>query len=123
MIITTRKTCQAILEISDDIRYAGAINEYGRTMAGILRPGLVPLLKPKQARDEFFIVASILRMRKDLVKALGNLDHITMQYDQAYIVTLQHNGLIYYISINTDVKNISRLIVRIKKAIHAGVKP
>ena len=122
-IASIRSTCQAILEVSDDIRYAGVINEYGRTMAGILRPGVTPILDSKQTRDEFFIVASMLRMRRELVRSVGNLDHITMQYNQIYIVVLQHEGLYYYLSVDVNVENISKLILRVKESIQAGVNP
>jgi len=40
-----RKKCQKILNVSENIRYVGVINEYGRTLTGIIRPGIKPLLK------------------------------------------------------------------------------
>ena len=40
-IIQYRKKCQRILKISKSIRYVGVINQYGRTLTGIIRPGLI----------------------------------------------------------------------------------
>jgi len=37
-IIGYRKKCQKILNVSKNIRYVGVINEYGRTLTGIIRP-------------------------------------------------------------------------------------
>ncbi|MGI0075238.1 MAG: hypothetical protein ACREA5_04765, partial [Nitrosotalea sp.] len=51
-----RKKCQGITELSKSIRYAGLINEYGRTLTGIFKPGLDVLLSNELARDEFFLV-------------------------------------------------------------------
>ncbi|MGI0041537.1 MAG: hypothetical protein ACRD94_06190, partial [Nitrosopumilaceae archaeon] len=45
-----RKKCQKILLISKDIRYVGLINEYGRTMTGMVKKGTSPLLKSDQVR-------------------------------------------------------------------------
>ncbi len=42
-IITYRKKCQKILNLSKSIRYAGIINEYGRTLTGLVRPNTTPL--------------------------------------------------------------------------------
>ena len=50
-----KESCNSILAISQHIRYAGIMNRFGRTLAGNLRKGLVPLLKPDEARNEFFI--------------------------------------------------------------------
>ena len=44
-VVKYRKQCQSILKISKNIRYAGVINVYGRTLTGIVNPKLKPLLK------------------------------------------------------------------------------
>jgi len=50
-IVEYRKKCQSILQISQHVRYAGAINQYGRTLTGIVRSDLTPLLKSEQVKN------------------------------------------------------------------------
>ncbi|MEK0367382.1 MAG: hypothetical protein QQN45_05565, partial [Nitrosopumilus sp.] len=64
-IIKYRKQCQNILKLSNSIRYAGAINVYGRTLTGIIRPDLKPLLKSEQVKNEFFIISTLMSLRKN----------------------------------------------------------
>ena len=52
-----RQLCRDILALSPKIRYAGILNKFGRTLAGQLRKGVVPLLKPDESRNEHFIEA------------------------------------------------------------------
>ncbi len=54
-VIKYKKQCQNILKISNSIRYVGIINVYGRTLTGIVRPDLKPLLKSELIKNEFFI--------------------------------------------------------------------
>jgi len=59
MVTKYRKQCQNILKISTSIRYAGIINVYGRTLTGLVRPNVKPLLKSEQVKNEFFIIIKI----------------------------------------------------------------
>ena len=67
-----RKQCQKILKLSKNIRYAGVINNYGRTLTGIVRPNLKPLLKSEQVKNEFFIVSTLMSLRKESVSTVEN---------------------------------------------------
>lgn len=122
-IVRLRKSCQKVSRISRKIRYVGVINQYGRTLTGILRPDTKPLLSPEHTKNEFFLISSMLNMRRESVRSIGRLDHITLQHEKVYIVLLQKSNHIYYISVDVDVKNISGLILKIKKAVQAGVNP
>ena len=44
-IIGYRKKCQNILKLSKNIRYAGVINVFGRTLAGIIQSEVKPLIR------------------------------------------------------------------------------
>ncbi|HEY4679767.1 MAG TPA: hypothetical protein VIH04_00695, partial [Nitrosarchaeum sp.] len=68
-IVQYRKKCQNILELSDSIRYAGVVNAYGRTLTGIVRPNVKPLLKSEQVKNEFFIISTLMTLRRDTVSA------------------------------------------------------
>ena len=45
-VTQNRKKCEKIMAISKDIRYAGVFNEFGRTIAGKIRPGIKPIFSP-----------------------------------------------------------------------------
>lgn len=114
-----RKKCQAILELSKSIRYVGLINEYGRTLTGIFRPGLATLLSNEPARNEFFLISTMLTMRTKASIALGNLDSAILKHDKVTVAVFQRKEGIYYVSINKSVTPdaVNKIITKIKKII------
>ena len=118
-IIQYRKKCQKILEISKSIRYAGLINEYGTTLTGILKPGLTTLLSREAARNEFFLVSTLLTMRNKASLALGKMDHVVFRHEKITVIVFQRKEGIYYISINknTTPDIVVKIMMKIKKII------
>ena len=116
-VIKYRKQCQNILKISKNIRYAGVINVYGRTLSGIVNPKLKPLLKSEQVKNEFFILSTLMSLRKDTAKTVGKLEHVILQHQKVIILILQKNDITFYISINRNERGIEKLISLIKKII------
>ena len=116
-VAALRKKCQGAASLSAKIRYVGVINEFGRTMTGALRPGTVPILDKRHTHNEFFIMSSLVNMRSGSVRPLGRLDHMTLQHDKVYVVIIPQGRDIFYVSIDVDVRNISGLILKIKKKI------
>jgi len=117
IVVKYRKQCQNILKISTSIRYAGVINVYGRTLTGIVRPDLKPLLKSEQVKNEFFIISTLMSLRKNTASTVGKLEHVILQHQKITIVILQKNDVTYYVSINRKEKNIMNIISLIKKTI------
>jgi hypothetical protein len=70
-----KQECRNILAVSPRIRYAGIINKFGRTLAGGLRKGVVPLLKPDEARNEHFIEATRNQLRTSFEKYIGQEEY------------------------------------------------
>ena len=116
-IIKYRKKCQNILEVSKSIRYAGVINIYGRTLTGIVRSNLKPLLKSEQVKNEFFIISTLMSLRKDTASSVGNLQHVILQHQKVTIVILQKKDITYYVSIDRKEKGLEKIISSIKKTI------
>jgi len=116
-IIKYRKQCQNILKISNSIRYAGIINVYGRTLTGIVKPNLKPLLKSEQIKNEFFIISTLMSLRKNTASTVGKLEHMILQHQKITIVILQKNDITYYISITKREKSLGKIISSIKKII------
>jgi len=116
-VIKYRKQCQNILKSSNSIRYAGVVNAYGRTLTGIIRPNLKPILRSEQVKNEFFVISTLMSLRKDVIDSVGKLEHVILQHQKVTIVVLQKNDITYYVSINRKEKNLEKIISSIKKII------
>lgn len=116
-IIQYRKKCQELLEISKTIRYAGVINSYGRTLTGILRTGLKPLLKSEQVKNEFFVISTLMSLRKNSESSVGKLDHVLLEHQKVSILLINKGDVTYYVSLDRKQKGIDELILKIKKTI------
>ena len=116
-VVNYRKKCQKIIEISKDVRYSGVINAYGRTLAGIVRPDVKPLLKSEQVKNEFFILSTLMNLRKESEKAVGKLNYVLLEHQKVSIVILQKSNQTYYVSIDRKTKNLNETISKIKKII------
>ncbi|MBI3254131.1 MAG: hypothetical protein HYZ56_05510 [Nitrosopumilales archaeon] len=110
-----RKKCQQILNISKLIRYVGVINAYGRTLTGIIQPGIKPLLKSEDAKNEFFIVSNLITLRDSQATVLGDLDYALLKHKKVILIIIPNRNVIFYITIDVNVKPISELISKIKK--------
>ena len=87
-IIKYKKQCQSILKLSNNIRYAGVINAYGRTLTGVIKPNLKPLLKSEEVKNEFFIVSTLISLRQARDGTLGKLDYVILKHSKVNIVIL-----------------------------------
>jgi ABC-type microcin C transport system duplicated ATPase subunit YejF len=116
-IIGYRKKCQKIIQVSKSVRYAGVINAYGRTLAGIVRSDVRPLLKSEQIKNEFFILSTLMNLRKDSENAVGKLNFVLLEHQKVSIVILQKSGMTFYVSIDKKEKNLTSIISKIKKLI------
>lgn len=114
-VIKYRKQCQKILKLSNSVRYAGVINVYGRTLTGIVKPTLKPLLKSEQVKNEFFIISTLMTLRKGPSNAIGKLDYVVLKHDKVSIIAYQKNNITYYISIDAKEKSLDKIIPKIKK--------
>jgi len=117
MVTKYRKQCQNILKISTSIRYAGVINVYGRTLTGLVRPNLKPMLKSEKVKNEFFIISTLMSLRKNTASTVGKLEHLILEHQKITIVVLQRNDMTYYVSINRNEKGLEKIISSIKKII------
>ena len=116
-VIKYRKQCQSILKLSNNIRYAGVINAYGRTLTGLVKPNLKPMLKSEQVKNEFFIMSTLMSLRKETFNTIGKLEHVIFQHQKVIIIRLQKNNITFYVSINKNEKGLEKIISSIKKII------
>ena len=117
LITIHRRKCEDILKCSRDIRYAGCFNEYGRTIAGKIRPGIKPLFSPNLVREEFFAIASTIRLRQKTSKGLGDLQYIMVNHKKINVLVFSKNNITYYITLSPKNPPNSILIGKIQKII------
>ena len=97
-----KQKCHNILAISPRIRYAGIMNKFGRTLAGGLRKGVVPLLKPDEARNEHFIEATRNQFRRNFDKSIGREEYTFTENEKVKILTLSSEDHFYYVTLDKE---------------------
>ena len=112
-----RKKCEDIIKCSRNVRYAGCFNEYGRTIAGKIRPGVKPVFSPNVIREEFFVIASTIKSRQKISKNLGELEYISLNHKKINILLFPKNMITYYITFNQKNPPNSALVNKIRKII------
>jgi hypothetical protein len=109
--------CRQFLELSPKIRYVGLMNNFGRTITGQLRKGVIPLFSPGEARDENFLEATRNQLRKKFEKAIGKTIFTITENEKVKIVTIPMTRGFFYITLEKDVENqeILKIIDSIKR--------
>jgi hypothetical protein len=120
--IKYRQDCRDILALSPKIRYVGIINRFGRTLAGQLRKGIVPLFKTDEARNEFFIEAIRSQLRKSFESSIGKTDYTFTENEKVKILTITKEENIYYVTLDkeTSSEELSIVIESIKNLIDSN---
>jgi hypothetical protein len=114
-----KQECAKILALSPRIRYAGIINKFGRTLAGGLRKGVIPLLKPDEARNEHFVEATRNQFRKNFEKSIGREEYTLTENERVKILTLSSQERFYYITVDkeTSTTEVMKIIEDVKTLI------
>lgn len=100
-----KKLCRQFLELSPKIRYVGLMNNFGRTLSGQLRKGVVPLFSPDEARDENFLEATRNQLRKRFEEAIGKTRFTITENEKVKIVTIPITRGFFYITMEKDTDN------------------
>jgi len=117
-IIRYRKKCQSIIQISNNVRYAGVVNSYGKTLTGIINPSVKPLMKSEVMKNELFIISTLMTLRKESTGVLGKLDNVLLQHQKVSILIFQKNNATYYVTIDRKEDNMTNeIIASIRKII------
>jgi hypothetical protein len=100
----SKEKCQALLNLSSKIRYVGIINDFGRTLAGQLRRGTVPLFKVEEARNEFFIEATRNRLRRHFEYSIGKMEFGITVNEKVIILVVPSvtSSHLYYFTFDKD---------------------
>lgn len=104
--LKNKENCHNLLLLSQRIRYVGLINNFGKTVAGQLRPGLLPLLSVEQAINEHFIDATRNQLRKAFDSTLGaTLYTLTVNIKVITLTFPSRSGGSYYITVDREIGN------------------
>jgi hypothetical protein len=98
----SRENCRKILDLSIKIRYVGILNKFGRTLAGQLRVGIIPLLQADEVRNECFIEATRFQLRKNFESSIGETEFTLTENEKVKTLTLANQSNYYYITIEKD---------------------
>jgi hypothetical protein len=114
-----RENCRRILAISSKIRYVGIMNKFGRTMAGQLRKDMIPLFKPEEARNENFIEATRIQLRKSFEESIGKTEYAFTENEKVKILTFPNESNFYYITLdkNTEFHEFIQIVESVKKLV------
>jgi hypothetical protein len=93
------------------------MNRFGRTLAGGLRKGVVPLLKTEEARNEYFIEATRNQLRRNFEKSIGKTEYTFTENEKVKILTLSSDEHFYYITMDkeTPTADVAKIIEAAKK--------
>jgi hypothetical protein len=114
-----KQECHKILAVSPRIRYAGIMNKFGRTLAGGLRKGVVPLLKPDEARNEHFVEATRNQFRRNFENSIGREEYTLTENEKVKILTLSSEDHFYYVTLDkeTPINEVMKIIEETKALI------
>ena len=116
-IISYRKKCQSILQISNNVRYVGIVNTFGRTLTGIINADVKPLMKSETIKNELFVISVLMTLRKESTSVVGKLDYVLLHHQKISILLFQKNNVTYYVTIDRKEKKIDKIIASIGKII------
>ena len=111
------KACKAILAISNSIRFVGALNKYGRTLVGFIRPGTMPMLGREQAKNEFFVLSNILNISRDSEEYVGRLEHVLIRHEKVKIVLMPFGEVMFLVTIDGAEEKYMDIIGSVKTTI------
>jgi len=118
-----KNQCKRVMKISDAIRYVGVINMYGRTLAGIIRPTVKPMLPREYAVNEFFMLSTLVSLRRHNMDYIGDMDHSIIYHKKVTIVLIPRGNDIVYVSLDRNADNVNSIIVSIKTVIKPQATP
>ena len=110
-----RDKCKKISSVSKSIRYIGIINLHGRTLAGKINSGTKPLFSPNQVRDEFFAIATSVKLRKKSLSAIGEVNYMLFNHRKIVILLFHSKDVVYYITFGPKSIPSKLLIEKIRK--------
>jgi len=91
------RICSAILDVDQQIRFVGVINDRGRLVAGGMRENVEPLENEKDDEMMFMELALRVKMRKEFDRQLGRVQFAMALREHALAISFLLNDDILYV--------------------------
>ena len=114
-LVRYKTKCEKISKVSKSVRYVGIINLHGRTLAGKINSGTKPLFSPSQVREEFFAIATAIKLRKKLLPSIGQVNYMIFNHKKVIILLYYNNNVIYYVTFGPKSIPSKSIIEKIRK--------
>jgi hypothetical protein len=97
------KLCQNVFALSDDIRYAGVLDDTGAQIAGGMRRGIDSIVS--ETEDELFLTQTALRksMRERFDRAMGRARFAYVEREKISILTFYMEDKILLVTLEPNV--------------------
>ncbi|KAG2474635.1 MAG: hypothetical protein NPMRTH4_250010 [Nitrosopumilales archaeon] len=83
----------------------------------MIKPNIKPLLKAEEVKNEFFIISTLMTLRRVFDKSLGRLDYVVIKHNKVSIIAYQKNKITYYISFERKKKGLNWIIPVLRKIV------
>ncbi|HXV46324.1 MAG TPA: DUF6659 family protein [Nitrososphaera sp.] len=97
------KLCDKVFSLSDDIRYAGVIDDTGAQVAGGMRKGIDSIVS--ETEEELFLTQTALRksMRERFDRAMGRARFAYVEREKISILTFYMEDKILLVTLEPNV--------------------
>jgi hypothetical protein len=97
------KLCQNVFALSDDIRYAGVLDDTGAQIAGGMRRGIDSIVS--ETEEELFLTQTALRksMRERFDRAMGRARFAYVEREKISILTFYMEDKILLVTLEPNV--------------------
>ena len=112
------KICKTIMDVDNQIRFAGVINDRGRLVAGGMRENVEPLESEKDDEMIFMELALRVKMRKEFDRQLGKVNFALASRERALAMSFLVGEDILYVVSEPDA-DYGQLPKKILKIIHS----
>ena len=97
-VIEYSKLCDTVMDLNEDIRFAGVINDLGRLVAGGMRPGVEPLETESDDEMLYMELALRVRMRQEFDVQMGAVDFAIVSRKRALTISFPVDTHILYVA-------------------------
>lgn len=101
-VIEYSNLCDRVMDLDNNIRFAGVINDLGRLVAGGMRPGVEPLETEKDDEMLYMELALRVRMRQEFDAQLGAVRFAMAHRKRALTISFPVGSHILYVAAEPD---------------------
>lgn len=97
-VIEYSKLCDAVMDLDEDIRFVGVVNDLGRLVAGGMRQGVEPLETESDDEMMYMELALRVRMRQEFDVQMGVVDFTIVSRKRTLTISFPVDTHILYVA-------------------------